>query len=172
MRACAVQREIIDIVNGCGVGLITAMSTATDSETTVLMPYYCIKWHALLSKQQLKISVKSSVIISSEILKLLTCDKWQSFFFKLESLNNFKLKRQIKKWSPTCALSCGSLKLYCIFLLFVIVLWLANLIFGLHLKLSSLSVFSCIFSCLKKKLKKTTPNLIAHYLPSSKQTKL
>lgn len=155
MRACAVQREIIDIVNGCGVGLITAMSTATDSETTLLMPYYCIKWHALFSKQQLKISVKSSVIISSEILKLLTCDKWQSFFFfKLESLNNFKLKRQIKKLSPTCALSCGSLKLYCIFLLFVIVLWLANLIFGLHLKLSSLRVSLAAFFPVLKKIKK------------------
>lgn len=151
MRACAVQREIIDIVNGCGVGLIMAMSTATDSETTVLMPYYCIKWHALLSKQQLKISVKSSVIISSEILKLLTCDKWQSFSFKLESLNNFKLKRQIKKLSPTCALSCGSLKLYCIF---VIVLWLANLIFGLHLKLSSLRVSLAAFFPVLKKNKK------------------
>lgn len=78
---------------------------------------------------------------------------------------------QSKKLSPTCALSCGSLKLYCIFLFFVIVLWLANLIFGLPLKLSSLRVsLDAFFLSLKNR--KATPKLIAHYLPSSKQTKL
>lgn len=70
------------------------------------------------------------------------------------------LQRQIKKLSPACALSCGSLKLYCIFLLFVIVLRLANLIFGLPLKLSSLRVSLDGFFPFLEKIEKQLPTLL------------